>query len=56
MTEQRIERIWEFWKLAVLNKDGSLNLASIKRELADYYDLLNKCHMCERRKDKGNKQ
>lgn len=39
--ENKVEKEWnEFWKEIVCNKDGSINLEQLKKELSDFSFLL----------------
>lgn len=39
--ENKVEKTWnEFWKDIVCNEDGSINVEQVKKELSDYYFIL----------------
>lgn len=44
------EESWDFWKGIILNPDGSVNIDQLKKELGDYYFILDQlpkvyCHI-----------
>ncbi len=40
--DQSVEDIWkEFWEQILIKEDGSLDLEQVKKELADFHDLIH---------------
>lgn len=39
--DDEVEESWNFWKDIILNPDGSINIEQLKKELSDFYFIMN---------------